>query len=327
MIYLEKNMSKIPVMIDADPGIDDAIAIIMLAAAENVDIKAITTTHGNVGLEGTTKNALALKDFLGIDCIVAKGADRPMIVPLKNASEIHGANGLAGYELPAPVSAPSEEKAWDVMYTLAREAQGEMTLVVLGPMTNTAIAILKYPDFKNYIKRIYMMGGSRGHGNHSQNAEFNIWGDPHACQVVLKSGIPITMADLDFTFSNAITGAEMKELYGYGKKLKPMLDAFVAHDTKRCMRQAEATGTVADFDSYKIVICDSSASAALLLDGDCLETEDYYVVCETQSSENEGQTVFDYKGHLKGEANVQLCMKIDREKYLGLIRDAVAHFE
>jgi inosine-uridine nucleoside N-ribohydrolase len=83
----------------------------------------------------------------------------------------------------------------------------------------------------------------------------------------------------------------------------------------------------AQFDEHNIAICDSSAAAALLLDGDCLETEDYYVVCETQSTENEGQTVFDYKGHLKGQANVQLCMKLDREKYKALIRDAVAHFE
>ncbi len=320
-------MSKIPVIIDCDPGIDDSIAIIMLAGSEKVDIKAITTTHGNVGLEGTTKNALGLRELLGLDCLVAKGAAKPMIVPLKNASEIHGANGLANYDLPQPQGTFEKEAAWDVMYRLAKEENGEMVLVVLGPMTNLALTILKYPDFKNYVKRVYMMGGSRDYGNHSPTAEFNIWGDPHACQVVLKSGIPVTMADLEFTYSNAVTGAQMKELYSHGKKLKPMLDAFIAHDTKRCIRQAEEKGIPADFDNYKIVICDSSASAALLLDGDCLETEDYYVVCETQSTENEGQTVFDYKGHLRGQPNVQLCMKIDKEKYLGLIRDAVAHFE
>ena len=314
-------MNKIPVVIDSDPGIDDSIAIIMLAGSDKVDIKAITTTHGNVGLEGTTKNALGLRELLGLDCLIAKGAAKPMIVPLKNASEIHGANGLANYELPQPKGTFEKDAAWDVMYRLAKEENGEMVLVVLGPMTNVALTILKYPDFKNYVKRIYMMGGSRLYGNHSPTAEFNIWGDPHACQVVLKSGIPVTMADLYFTYDNGITGAELKEIYSHGKKLKPMLDAFIAHDTKF----AESVG--AQFDEHNIAICDSSAAAALLLDGDCLETEDYYVVCETQSTENEGQTVFDYKGHLKGQANVQLCMKLDREKYKALIRDAVAHFE
>jgi len=320
-------MSKIPVMIDADPGIDDSIAIIMLAASDKVDIKAITTTHGNVGLEGTTKNALALREYLGIDCVVAKGASKPMIVPLKNASEIHGANGLAGFELPKPEKTFEDSAAWDVMYRLAKEEKGEMVLVVLGPMTNVALTILKYPDFKDYIKRIYMMGGSRDYGNHSPTAEFNIWGDPHACQVVLKSGIPITMADLEFTYSNAINGKDLTEIYSHARKLKPMMDAFLEHDRHFEEKLAHSQGRQPDFDNYDIVICDSSASAALLLDGDCLETEDYYVVCETQSSENEGQTVFDYKGHLRGQPNVQLCIKIDREKYRDLIRKAVAHFE
>ena len=320
-------MSRIPVMIDCDPGIDDSIAIIMLAGSDKVDIKALTTTHGNVGLEGTTKNALALKDFLGIDCVVAKGAAKPIIVPLKDASEIHGTNGLAGFELPRAVSVPEKEAAWDVMYNLAKKENGEMVPVVLGPMTNVALTILKYPDFKNYIKRIYMMGGSRTYGNHSPTAEFNIWGDPHACQIVLKSDIPVTMADLPFTYSNQVTGAEMKELYSHGKKLKPMLDAFIEHDKKFAEKAAAEKNMPADFDSFKITICDSSAAAALLLDGDCLVIEDHYVVCETQSTETEGQTVFDYLGHLKGKPNVQLCISIDREKYLGLIRDAVARFE
>ena len=97
-------MNKIPVMIDCDPGIDDTLAIIMLAGSEKVKIKAITSTHGNVGLEGTTRNALALKDFLGLDCVVAKGASKPMIVSQKEASTVHGLNGLGNYDIPAPVS-------------------------------------------------------------------------------------------------------------------------------------------------------------------------------------------------------------------------------
>ncbi len=320
-------MSKIPVIIDCDPGIDDTIAIVMLAGSEKVDIKAISTTHGNVGLEGTTRNALALKDFLGMDCLVSKGASKPMIVPLKNASEVHGANGMAGYELPEPVSIPVEEAAWDVMYRTAKECNGELVLVVLGPMTNTAIAVLKYPDFKNYVKRIYMMGGSRNYGNHSQNAEFNIWGDPHACQVVLESGIPITMADLQFCEDYKISGPEVKEIYSHAVKLKPMVDRFREHDKGWWRMQEEKAGHRIPYEEFYTMICDSTASAALLLDGDSLVTEDYFVVCETQGSETEGQTVFDYKGHLNREANVQLAISMDRDKYLDLIRSALAYFK
>lgn len=319
-------MSKIPVIIDCDPGIDDAIAVIMLAASEKVDVKAITTTHGNVGLEGTTKNALALKDFLGMDCIVAKGASKPMIVPLKDASVVHGANGLGGYELPAATSVPAEEAAWDVMYKVAKEA-GELTLVVLGPMTNTAITVLKYPDFKNYVKRIYMMGGSRNHGNHSQNAEFNIWGDPHACQVVLESGIPITMADMQFGLDYQMTGAELMEIYSHAKKLKPMLDQFIKHDHQWIPIYEAKWGRKCTYEEIDTVVYDATAAAALLLDGDCLETKDYFVICETQGTETEGQTVFDYKNHFNRQPNVQLAVKMDKEKFFDLIRNSVAKFE
>lgn len=320
-------MNKIPVIIDCDPGIDDTIAIIMLAASEKTEIKAITTTHGNVGLEGTTRNALALKDFLGLDCVVAKGAAKPMIVSLKDASFVHGENGLGGYDIPAPVSKPAEEHAWDIMYKMAKEANGEMVLVVLGPMTNTAIAVLKYPDFKKYVKRIYMMGGSRNWGNHSQNAEFNIWGDPHACQVVLESGIPITMADMQFGADYKLTGAEVKEIYSHGKKLKPMLEQFMVHDGQWAKNLEKKLGHPVEFDDMDIIIYDSTAAAVLLMENDGVETEDYFVICETQGSETEGQTIFDYKGHFKREPNVQLAVKMDKEKYCELLRQALAHFE
>ncbi|MBQ3008916.1 MAG: nucleoside hydrolase [Oscillospiraceae bacterium] len=320
-------MNKIPVVIDADPGIDDTIAILMLAASEKVEIKAVTTTHGNVGLEGTTKNVLALKDYLGLDFAVARGASKPMIVPLKDASFVHGANGLGNFELPEAVSKPVDEPAWDVMYKTAKEADGELVLVVLGPMTNTAITVLKYPDFKKYVKRIYMMGGSRNWGNHSQNAEFNIWGDPHACQVVLESGIPITMADMQFGRDYHLMGEELMEIYSHATKLKPMLDRFILHDHQWIKSYEEKLGRPCRYEEIETIIYDSTAAAALLLDGDSLETEDFFVICETQGTETEGQTIFDYKNHFRREPNVQLAVKMDREKYKDLIRKAVAYFE
>ena len=320
-------MNKIPVIIDTDPGIDDTIAIIMAAGSEKIDIKAITTTHGNVGLEGTTKNAMALKEFLGLECPVAKGAAKPMIVSLKDASYVHGENGLAGFELPRPKGTVCEKAAWDVMYDMAKAAGGQMCLLVLGPMTNVALTIMKYPDFKNYIKRIYMMGGSRSYGNHSQYAEFNIWGDPHACQVVLQSGIPITMADLQFGNDYGISVKELRQIYSHAKKLKPMMDAFYAHDMKRVERKGDKYGCRYDVESFEFAIYDATAAAAMLLEGDSLETEDYYVVCETQGSQTEGQTVFDYKGYRKKRPNVQLAVKMDKQKYIHLIEDALAHFE
>ncbi|MEG1782534.1 MAG: nucleoside hydrolase, partial [Oscillospiraceae bacterium] len=220
----------------------------------------------------------------------------------------------------------SHEAAWDVMYKLAKEENGEMVLMVLGPMTNVAIAILKYPDMKKYIKRIYMMGGSRSYGNHSQNAEFNIWGDPHACQVVLSSGIPITMADLIFGEDYPLNGKQLKRAYGGAKRLKGLMDALWAHEMSWIERAKERTGEDFDVDTFEFHIYDTTAAAALLLE-DCLVTEDYYVVCETQGSETQGQTVFDYKGYSGKAPNVSLATQMDLGRYIQLLTDAIAHFE
>lgn len=314
-------MKKIPIIIDTDPGIDNSVAIITLAGSDVAQIKALTTTHGNVGLEGTTQNALALRELLNLDCIVAKGAAKPMIVPAKGASDVHGSNGLGGHILPAPVKKPDRRAAWDVIYDIAKEENGELVLVALGPVTNIALALMKYPDLPKYIKRIYMMGGSRDYGNHSQYAEFNVWGDPHACRVILNSGIPITMSDLRFCAENKLKDKDFKDLCEISPRLKPLLTSFYNHFRKFTLSQG-----IADDENLEIELCDPTIAGAMLCENTSLVTESYYVVCETQSSLNEGQTVFDYKGHFKKQPNVDLCIKMDRDEYLAHIRKAIAKF-
>lgn len=314
-------MKKIPIIIDTDPGIDDTIAIITLAGSEKAEIKAITTTHGNIGLEGTTRNALALRDFLGLGCNVYRGAEKPMIVPRKDASFVHGENGLAGYELPPGDRKPGNEPAWDAIYRRARECPGELVIIALGPLTDIAIAILKYPDLKNLVKRLYMMGGSRNWGNRSRNAEFNIRADPHACRVVLSSGIPITMADLGFGEKCYFTGAELEKYYGCRGKFRDLFARFWERDRAWAEEMIKESGTGQDISSRHFPIHDANAARAFLLDGDCLVTEDYYVLCETQGSRTRGQTVFDYKNMLNRRPNVQLAVDIDRQKFLNLMTE------
>lgn len=319
-------MKKTPLIIDTDPGIDDVMAIILAAASDRYEIKAMTATHGNVGLEGTSRNALHLAALLDIDCVVAKGAAKPMLVPLKNAAEVHGANGVGGYEFPKTSRTCCEEPAWDVIYKEAKKAEGSLVLMVLGPMTNVAIALLKYPDLKNYIKRLYMMGGSRNFGNHSQNSEFNIWGDPHACEVVLQSGVPITMADLCFGDTHYLTGKQVRAAYDGAKRLKPLLETFWTHDMKWVDAQSKETGIKANWETFRFATYDATAVAAMLLEDDIV-TEDYYVMCETQGTETQGQTVFDYKGRMGRTPNVQLAVKMPIDKYYKLFADAIACFE
>ncbi len=316
-------MLKRPIIIDTDPGLDDTFAIIMMAANEKFKIRAMTATHGNVGLEGTSRNALNLSEYLGINCPVAKGAAKPLIVPLKDASEVHGSNGMAGYELPEAKAKMSEKLAWDLIYDIAKEEEGKLQLLVLGPMTNIAIALLKYPDLKNYIDKIFMMGGSRSFGNHSQYAEFNIWGDPHACEIVLQSGVKVVMADLIFGHEHHILGEDLKKAYDGAKKLKPMMEKFWEHELKFIH---ERKGGM-DWREYKASIYDATAAACMIFDGDGLETKDYYVVCETQGTETNGQTVFDYGNRSKKEPNVSLAVKMDVDRYYKVLSDAISHFE
>ena len=318
-------MKKIPLIIDTDPGVDDTIAIIMAAASDKYEIKALTATHGNVGLEGTSRNALLLADFLGLNCQVAKGASKPIILPQKDAAFIHGANGVAGYEFPQTDREFSPLAAWDLIYKEAVESNGELVLAVLGPMTNIAIAFMKYPDLHKYIKKIFMMGGSRNFGNHSQNAEFNIWGDPHSFQIVLNAGVPIVMADLIFGNEHYFTGEQVRKAYDKAGKLKPLLDTFWEHDKMWAIMDAEKSGTEPDFMAQKHAIYDATAIGAMLLE-DKLVTEDYYVVCETQGKVNEGQTVFDYLGALGKKPNVSLAVKMPMDEYYKLFCEAVAHF-
>ncbi len=315
-------MLKRPIIIDADPGVDDTCAILMMASNDKFEIKAITATHGNVGLEGTSKNALNLSEYLGINCPVAKGADRPLIVPIKEASEFHGLNGMAGFDLPQAKSELSDTLAWDLIYDIAKKENGNLQLLVLGPMTNIAIAILKYPDLKNYIDKIFMMGGSRSFGNHSQYAEFNIWGDPHACEIVLQSGIKIVMADLDFGDEYSFSGEELKTAYYSAKKLKPLMEKFWEHELK--FIESVSAG---DIKNHRASVYDATAAACMILDGDSLETKDYYVVCETQGTQTHGQTVFDYLNKSKKEPNVSLAIKMNRDKYYELFSNAISHFE
>lgn len=318
-------MNKIPVIIDTDPGVDDTLAIIMAAADERFEIKALTATHGNVGLAGTARNALHLAAFLNLDCQVAKGADRPIILPQRDAAFIHGANGVAGFEFPATDRQYSPLAAWDLIYKEAVENKGELVLAVLGPMTNVAIAFMKYPDLNKYIKRIYMMGGSRDFGNHSQNAEFNIWGDPHAFQIVLNSGVPVTMADLIFGNEHPLTASQVRKAYDGAGKIKPLLEAFWQHDQNWIKKEAEQKGVEPDLTGYKHSIYDATAVAAMLLE-DKLQTQDYYVVCETQSSLNEGQTVFDYLGVMGKKPNVTLAVKMPIDEYYDIFCKAMAKF-
>ena len=186
------------VVIDADTGTDDAIALVMAVNSPELQIGSVTAVAGNARLADTTRNALRLLSYLGRpDIQVSKGADRPLKVKNRFSYHYHGPRGLTT-RLPTTDSRPIAARAAEHMYTAAEQADGELEIIALGPLTNVARAIMRGPEQMRRVKRIYVMGGAvEVPGNVTPSAEFNIYADPHAASIVFDSGIPITLVGLD----------------------------------------------------------------------------------------------------------------------------------
>ncbi|MCE9932799.1 pyrimidine-specific ribonucleoside hydrolase RihA [Aeromonas salmonicida] len=190
----------LPVILDCDPGHDDAIALILALASPELKVLAVTTSAGNQTQEKTLNNALRILTLLGRDDIpVAAGAPKPLARELVIADNVHGESGLDGPTLPDPAFAPQAMTGLELMAKSLRESPEPVTLVPTGPLTNIALLLAAYPELKPNIARIVLMGGAAGAGNWTPAAEFNIYVDPEAADMVFKSGIPITMCGLDVT--------------------------------------------------------------------------------------------------------------------------------
>ena len=191
---------KHKIILDCDPGHDDAIAILLAAHHPEIDLLAITTVAGNQSLEKTTRNALKVCSLANIhDVPVARGMDRPLVRPAKHAPDIHGESGMDGPHIPEPTIEVAPRHAVDLLIDLLMNSDGDITLVPTGPLTNIAAAIRQQPAIVPKIKAISLMGGAIGLGNVTPAAEFNIHTDPEAAAIVFACGRPITMVPLEVT--------------------------------------------------------------------------------------------------------------------------------
>lgn len=187
----------LPAIIDCDPGHDDAMAILL--AGRTLELKGITTVHGNAPLAHTTRNARKIVEFAGLTGIpIAAGMDRPLVREPSYGTFVHGESGLDGPELPEPSAPVLDEHAVDFIYRTARAVDG-LRLIPVGPLTNIGAALRRYPDLVDHIAEISLMGGSLTSGNRTVMAEFNIWADPDAAHIVFNSGIPLKMVGLNVT--------------------------------------------------------------------------------------------------------------------------------
>ncbi|WP_311406936.1 ribonucleoside hydrolase RihC [Liquorilactobacillus uvarum] len=217
------------VILDMDPGIDDAAAIAVALNNPGLDVRLITTVAGNVSVDKTTTNALKLVDFFNKQIPVAKGASAPLKKKFEDAAAIHGETGLPGYDFPEPKSVVSELPATEAIAHELKQSEQQLTLIATGAYTNIAHFILKYPELLSKIDELILMGGSISGGNVSSVAEFNVFTDPDAAKIVFESGLNITMIGLDVTLKALISkqsSDKLAELGEAGKMLHGIINAY-----------------------------------------------------------------------------------------------------
>lgn len=301
----------IPVILDCDPGHDDALAIMLAVADPAIDLLAVTTVAGNVTLENTTVNALRVLDMVGRpDIPVAAGADRPRIRELSTAASMHGDGGLAGPLPVAPSRPPSSLTAVELIAQVLTEASEPVTLVVTGPQTNAAAALESLPHLRDRIARIVFMGGAVDLGNWTPAAEFNIWVDPEAADVVLRSGLDLTMIGLEVTHQAWLADEHADALRGRGdcgQFVAELLDHFVGFHQERF--------------GWEGAPIHDAVTIAHLIDPTLVTTVFANVQVDLESELCVGRTVVDRWRVTERTPNCHVGLGIDRDRFVTLLMD------
>lgn len=307
-------MSAIPIILDCDPGHDDAIA--MVAAARHARVLGITTVAGNAPLSATTRNAIIMRDLIGMDCAVHAGADRPLVVPPRHADYVHGESGMDGADLPEPSGPPESADAIGFIIETCRGNEG-VWLVPTGPLTNIALALRAAPDLAGRIAGISLMGGG-SFGNRTAAAEFNIWADPHAAAVVFDYGGPLIVSSLDLTHTFQATPARIDAVRALPGRLASVLaDLFVFFSGTYVSRHRGLEGAP---------VHDPCAVLALT-HPQLFMRRAAHVVIETSGEHTVGQTVIDNRALLEvSDPNCDVLTSIDAQAGFDVITEAIGFY-
>lgn len=302
-------------ILDCDPGHDDALALIVALARPELELLAVTTVAGNAGLDATTRNALRVLTLAGrTDLPVAAGAAGPLVRPLHVASNVHGASGLEGADLPEPAFTARPEGAIELMRSVFLAASRPVTIAAVGPLTNIALLLRTHPELSERIASIRIMGGAITEGNTTASAEFNIWQDPEAARIVLDCGRPITLMTLDVTHQALFGATDVARLDALGTRIGSVFADLLRYFSRF---HAERYG----WDGSPIH--DAVAVAHLALP-DLVRTVPYRVDVETASELTRGRTVVDLHGLTKQPPNADVGVAIDRPRFIDVLVDAVA---
>ncbi len=308
------NSSSVNIVIDCDPGHDDAVAILL--AHQHANVFGITTVSGNASLENTTRNALSLVELIGVDTPVHSGADRPLLAEPVHASHVHGLTGLGGVELDEPRRKVASSEASEFLLAVAHEVS-DLWVVAIGPLTNVAHAIKQDADFASRIAGISIMGGSAGVGNATRVAEFNVWADPEAADVVFGSGANIKMCGLNLTHQLKTDDGLIEQLNDANKpvpKLVAQLFEFMH------VRMEELMG------ERRSALHDPCAVLALTHPG-LLTFEHRAVAVELAGTHTRGMTVVDERTTRRRDPpNAEVAYQIDAEGAMSTICAALLNY-
>ncbi|QAR34635.1 nucleoside hydrolase [Latilactobacillus curvatus] len=313
---------KKKVILDCDPGHDDAMALLMAIASENIDLLAVTTSAGNQLPEKTFNNARKLLSLAQREDIpVAMGANKPLLRELIIADDVHGESGLDGAELPEPQVSPLKTSANDLMAEVLCNSNEKVTFVVTGPLTNMAIFLLSHPELKEKIDSISYMGGACFGGNVTPQAEFNIYVDPEAAEIVVKSGVPVHMFGLDVTLKAQLFEEDVQEIAAIdnpvAKVMAGLLHFFGLTTTQPFMSTENHVEGIHMHDP---------CAMAYIIDPTMFTTLKKRVDIDTSNSISTGSTVVDYDEVLDGNKNVNVGFDIDLPKFRKLIMDTMNYF-
>ncbi len=311
-------MSQSPprIILDCDPGHDDAVAIIV--AARHADLAGITTVAGNAPLEQTTYNARVMRDLLGIDVPIHSGSDRPIVEPLKVGAFVHGASGLDGADLPEPTTALDGTNAVEFIIDTCRHEEG-IWLVPTGPMTNIGLALRAAPDLASRIAGVSLMGGG-SYGNRVPMAEFNIWADPEAADIVYSAGGRRIMAGLDVTHQFQASPERIAAIAEIPGRLAAVLaDLFGYFSANYLSRH--------DDNSIEGAAVHDPLAVLALTHPDLFESIPRHVQVELRGAITRGMTVIDVRDVTDRPApNCDVLTRVDDNAAFEVVREAVAHY-
>ena len=302
-------MNPTRILIDTDPGVDDALAILLALASPEIKLEALTTTQGNVTLEKATRNALSVLELAcASDIPVASGSLLPLVQPLRASAFVHGESGIGNAQLPEPQARPVPTHAVDFLIERVLAEPNEISIFSIGPLTNIAMAIRKEPRFAEAVKELVIMAGAiLEPGNLTPQAEFNAYVDPHAAHIVFHSGIPMTLIPLDVTHKCLLKQEHVDRL----TRISSRISRFIRDAMEVYLKASFALG-------YEGSSLHDPLTLATILAPELLTLKEYYVDVDISGGVSMGKTFADILDVTKTPPNMKVAMKVRGEDFIEL---------